>query len=99
MNKTFNFHGLSNEEVLKAREKFGRNELVFKKDNRLIDALKSLLKEPMIALLLIASLIYFISGVYSDAIFLAAAIVLVGAISLYQDSRSRMALEKLKEID
>src|SRR5690606_4227030 len=53
---------------------------------------------PMIGLLLFASLIYFISGVYSDAIFLAAAIILVGAISLHQDSRSRTALEKLKDI-
>ncbi|TCK83141.1 cation-translocating P-type ATPase [Albibacterium bauzanense] len=98
MNKTFDFQGLSNEEVLLAREKFGQNQLVFKKENRFIDAIKSLLKEPMIALLLVASLIYFISGEYNDAIFLAVAIILVGTISLYQDSRSRNALEKLKDI-
>src|SRR5690554_2414311 len=98
MNKPFKFQGLSNEEVLQSREQFGKNQLIFKKENKYVDALKSLLKEPMIALLLVASLIYSIGGEYSDAIFLAAAIVLVGAISLYQDSRSRMALEKLKDI-
>lgn len=47
----------------------------------------------MIILLLVASFIYFISG---DGIFLASAIILVATISLYQDSRSRSALEKLK---
>lgn len=98
MKETFSFQGLSDEEVINAREKFGQNQLVFKKENGLIDALKSLIKEPMITLLLLASLIYLISGQYSDAIFLAAAIVLVGTISLYQDSRSRNALDKLKDI-
>lgn len=98
MNKTFNFQGLSNKEVLQAREKFGKNQLAFKKENRIFDALKSLIKEPMIALLLVASFIYLISGEYSDAAFLSAAIILVGAISLYQDSRSRNALDKLKDI-
>ena len=48
-------------------------------------------------LLFVASSIYFISGKTGDGIFLAAAIVLVAAISLYQDSRSRNALAKLKD--
>ena len=51
----------------------------------------------MVILLLVASTIYFISGQIGDGIFLASAIVLVSAISLYQDSKSRIALEKLKD--
>jgi Ca2+-transporting ATPase len=50
----------------------------------------------MVVLLLVTSSIYFVSGNTGDGIFLASAIVLVSAISLYQDSRSRNALEKLK---
>ena len=50
----------------------------------------------MVILLLVASIIYFVSGQTGDALFLGAAIVLVATISLYQDSRSRNALEKLK---
>jgi len=92
----FNITGLTNEQVLSAREKYGRNKLEFKKENGFIDALKSLAKEPMVSLLFVASLIYFISGKIGDGVFLASAIVLVAAISLYQDSRSRDALEKLK---
>lgn len=50
----------------------------------------------MVILLMVASVIYLISGKSGDAIFLASAVVLVSVISLYQDSRSRNALEKLK---
>lgn len=88
--------GLTEAQVLEAREKYGRNLQEFKKENRWVEVFRSLAGEPMVLLLLVASLIYFISGETGDGIFLAAAIVLVAAISLYQDSRSRNALEKLK---
>lgn len=93
----FNIPGLSEREVLAARTKYGSNSLSFKKENGLVDALKGLAKEPMVILLLVTSCIHFISGKAGDGIFLAAAIVLVAGISLYQDSRSRNALEKLKD--
>ena len=92
----FNIQGLTNGQVLHARQKYGYNRLDYKKENSFFDAVKSLVKEPMVVLLLVAASIYFISGDIGDGIFLASAIVLVSAISLYQDSRSRNALEKLK---
>lgn len=92
----FNIHGLNSQEVLVAREKFGYNRLTYKKENGFLKAIVGLVKEPMVILLLITSSVYFINGNSADGIFLAAAIVLVAAISLYQDSRSRNALEKLK---
>lgn len=95
--KTYNTPGLTNQEVTASRVKHGINKLAFKKANGLLDAIKSLIKEPMVILLLVASCIYFISGSLGDGIFMVAAIIMVAAISLYQDSRSRNALEKLKE--
>jgi len=92
----FNIEGLNEEQVINARKEFGANTLAYKKENGFIDAMRSLAKEPMVILLLAASTIYFISGKTGDGIFLASAIVLVATISLYQDSRSRNALEKLK---
>jgi Ca2+-transporting ATPase len=92
----FNINGLTKEQVIKARETYGNNELQYKKENGFLDALKGLAKEPMVVLLLVTSVIYFISGKTGDGIFLASAIVLVSTISLYQNSRSRNALEKLK---
>jgi len=95
----FGIEGLTNEQVLEARKKYGYNRLNYKKENTFLDALKSLAKEPMLLLLLVASSIYFISGNTGDGIFMASAILLVSAISLYQDSRSRNALEKLKNMN
>ena len=93
----FDIKGLTDQEVIASRGKFGSNDLKFKKENGAIEALKSLAKEPMITLLIVASLIYFISGQIGDALFLLSAIIIVSVISLYQDSRSRNALQKLKD--
>ena len=56
----FNIKGLTKEQVLRARETYGKNELQYKKENGFLDALKGLAKEPMVALLLVTSSIYFI---------------------------------------
>lgn len=92
-----NITGLTDEELASSLKKFGSNRFDFKKENEFIAALKSLLKEPMVILLFVTSLIYFISGSYGDGIFLAVAILLVAAISIFQDKRSRDALENLKD--
>lgn len=88
--------GLSSAEVAAARARYGPNKLHFKKENAALAFIKGLIKEPMVILLLITSTIYFIGGNTGDGLFMAAAILLVSAISLYQDARSRTALEKLK---
>lgn len=92
----FNIKGLSQKEVLLAREKHGQNTLNFKKENGFLNSLFGLFKDPMILLLLVTSLIYFISGATGDALFMIGAIVLIASISLHQESRSRNALDKLK---
>lgn len=94
----FNVQGLTDEEVITARSSYGRNILTNKKESSVFDSLIKLAKEPMIILLLVTSLIYLVSGNFGDAIFLASAIVIVSFISLYQASRSRNALQKLKSL-
>lgn len=89
--------GLTNEQVVLAREKFGPNKLDYKKEHSLIDTVKRIVKDPMMILLLVAAAIYFISGKTGDGIFLVVAIVFQTSISLYQSSRSKNALEKLKD--
>lgn len=93
----FNTTGLSSAQVVEARNQFGNNQLRFKKQHGFLDALKSIFKEPMIILLLSAAAIYFITGNIGDGLFLTAAILLVATISLFQDARSRQALEKLQD--
>ncbi|WP_405266825.1 cation-translocating P-type ATPase [Cellulophaga sp. Ld12] len=96
--KDFGIQGLSEQEVLAARKRHGKNTLDYKKQHKFIDALKDILQEPMVLLLSVASGIYFLTGNIGDGIFLASAIVLVASISFYQESKSKNALEKLKSI-
>ena len=94
----FGITGLIDDEVFSSRKAHGTNTFTYNKRSGFLDALKSIIKEPMVILLLVASSIYFISGNLGDGIFLAAAIVLVASISLYQDSKSRKAIDKLKSL-
>ncbi len=93
----FNIIGLDDKQVILAREKFGQNKLDYKKDNNFLDTLKRIAQDPMIIILLLASTIYFISGETGNGIFLFVAIIFITSISLYQFSRSKNALEKLKD--
>jgi Ca2+-transporting ATPase len=95
--KKINIQGLTQEQVLLAREKFGQNQLDYKKENNFIDTVKRIFKDPMMILLLTAATIYFVSNKIGDGIFLIVAIVFQTSISLYQYSRSKNALEKLKD--
>ena len=94
----FNIQGLNNEEVKLSREKFGQNKLEYKKENGFLEKVISVLKEPMTILLLVASIIYFLSGESGNGFFMVVAIVFIASISIYQDTRSRNALEKLKAL-
>lgn len=95
--KNFESKGLTDNEVLASRKKYGFNSVVYKKENVFLKTIKQFLFDPMVILLLVASTIYFISGKTSDGIFLASAIILITLLSSYQNSRSRNAIEKLKE--
>jgi Ca2+-transporting ATPase len=94
----FNISGLTSEEVLASRKKYGKNKLDYKKENTFFNVLKRIAQDPMIVLLLVASSIYFISGKLGDGIFLTVAILFQTSISLFQYSRSKNALEKLSDL-
>lgn len=93
----FSFLGLTEKQVLEARTRFGRNE-VLKKEHSLFSSVISLLKEPMLILLLLAALLYFLTGKYGDGLFMLLAIVIVSGISFYQESRSKNALAALRTL-
>ena len=90
--------GLSNEEVLQSRKKNGSNSFEHQDKNHFIASLIEMIKEPMFLLLLLATSIYFFTGEYGNGIFMLVAILLVSTISLYQESKSRNAIEELKKL-
>lgn len=91
--------GLSQDEVNQAREKYGYNQLAATHKSTWLELLLGILKEPMLILLIIISLIYVIVGDYAEAAFMLVAIVAVTAISFYQDKRSKKALEELEKLN
>ncbi|MFV5701908.1 cation-translocating P-type ATPase [Flavobacterium sp. XS2P12] len=90
--------GLSNDEVLQSKAKHGPNSLAHQDTNTFLTSLIEMVKEPMFLLLLTATSIYFITGDFGNGIFMTVAIVLVSTISLYQESKSRNAIEALKKL-
>lgn len=96
MSNPFGLDGLNDAEVIKARHQHGINQSSVKKQNTLLKSLKEVVTEPMFILLAGATSIYFILGKTDEAFFLMGAILMVSAISFYQDNRSRKALEALK---
>ncbi len=90
--------GLSNQEVIHSRTKSGSNSMEHQDKNHFLASLIEMCKEPMFLLLLLATSIYFIIGEYSNGIFMLVAIVLVATISLFQESKSRNAIEELKKL-
>jgi Ca2+-transporting ATPase len=90
--------GLSNEEVTSSRTKNGTNSLEHQEKNHFLMSLLEMVKEPMFLLLVAAASIYYISGDFGDGIFMTVAIFLVAAISLFQEARSRNAIDALKKL-
>lgn len=90
--------GLSDDQVLKSRSENGFNSLDHQDKNNFLTSVIEMVKEPMFLLLMTATGIYFITKDYGNGIFMAAAILLVSTISLYQESKSRNAIESLKKL-
>lgn len=91
--------GLTGSELKKSREKFGFNQVIAEDKNTWLYMLVDILKEPMLILLIIVSLIYVIVGNYGEALFMLAAIIAVSGISFYQDNRSKKALKELERLN
>lgn len=90
-------HGLTAEEVNASRTANGSNAFSYKKENSILKTTKDLARDPMLLLLLTASLIYFTLGDVGDGLFLCGAVIFQTSISLYQSKRSKNALDKLKQ--
>src|SRR5690606_24416977 len=91
--------GLTTEELKTSRKKFGFNQIDAIKKNAWYRMLLDILKEPMLLLLIAVTVIYIIVGNYSEAVFMLGAIIVVSGISLYQDNRSKKALEALEKLN
>ncbi len=91
-----NFQGLSEDEAARRLEEHGYNEIPSQKKKSIFSILFSIIKEPMLLLLLGAGLIYLIIGEKNDALMLLFFVFVVVGITLYQEGKAEKALESLK---
>ena len=90
--------GLTDEEVLISRKNNGYNSVENQKKNEFLLSILEMIKEPMFLILAVAASVYYITGDYGDGIFMTIAIILVSTISLFQEARSKNAIEALKKL-
>ncbi len=93
-----NVTGLSEEEASELLKKEGYNELPSQKKQSLLSILLSVLKEPMLLLLLGAGTIYLLLGEVKDAIILLLFVFVVVGITFNQERKTERALEALKNL-
>nr|WP_315395888.1 cation-translocating P-type ATPase [uncultured Sphingobacterium sp.] len=91
--------GLTENQVKESVEKYGYNDLKTKSNNGTWRLLMNIIKEPMLILLILISVIYLIVGNYAEAYFMFAAVIFVSGISFYQDSRSHKAMQALEKLN
>ena len=92
------FGGLTKEEVINSKEKYGVNKLEEKKKQPLILKILSIFKEPMFLLLIIAASIYFIVGEYRDGIIMLIFVLAICLIEYIQETKTDKALEELNKL-
>lgn len=90
--------GLSAAEVERRRAEDGFNELPSAKPRNVFAIAGEVLREPMLLLLIAAGIIYLIIGDVSEALMLLVAVIVVIAITLYQEIKTERVLEALKDL-
>ena len=91
-----NANGLLNEEVITLQKQFGKNIFRFRKEHRFVHIVWDIVREPMFILLAIACGLYFILGETDEGIMMAIAMIIIMAISVYQEAKSSKAIRALK---
>ncbi|GAB2813269.1 cation-translocating P-type ATPase [Ferruginibacter profundus] len=97
-NAVNNAKGLTDEQVMVSRRHHGSNTLEMQEDRVLLQVLKEIVLEPMFIILLAACIVYFVVGQYQEGIIMLVSIFIVAGISLFQEYRSKNAVQALKKI-
>lgn len=90
--------GLTTEQVSVSRARHGGNTLEMQEDRVFLEVLKEVVLEPMFILLLAACVIYFVVGQYKEGVIMLVSIFIVAGISLFQEYRSKNAVQALKKM-
>jgi P-type Ca2+ transporter type 2C len=90
--------GLSDHDAARRLRVHGPNELPGSKPKGLIRLAAEVLREPMLLLLVATAIIYLFLGDLGEALALVAAVLLVVAITLYQEQKTERTLQALRDL-
>jgi P-type Ca2+ transporter type 2C len=90
--------GLRQHEVVTSRQTHGSNSLQLREDKIFLHVLKDVVLEPMFLLLVLACTIYFVLHELNEAFIMLGSLFIVAGISLFQEYRSRNAIQALRKI-
>ncbi|MBK9734273.1 MAG: cation-translocating P-type ATPase [Saprospiraceae bacterium] len=90
--------GLSDDQVIKHRDAFGANKVDISEKNNFLLSIKGVVFEPLFIILLSIAIIYFILQKNSEGLVMILALCFVSGISLYQEHKSRNAVDSLKKL-
>ena len=90
--------GLSCDQVVVQRQKFGENRLPDREKKSSFKLIVTILTEPMIFLLLAVVVLYFFLGDWRETVVLALSVVGVVVLEFYQDTKTERALEALRSL-
>ena len=96
--KNNKYFGLSDEEVIKSRNKYGTNELEKKRKENIFQKILHIFTEPMFLLLIVAASIYFILGDVGDGIIMLFFVLFISGIEFVQEQKTDRALEALNKL-
>ena len=89
--------GLSTAEVSSQQKRYGKNIFTYESQHRIFRLLFDVFREPMFILLIVACVLYFVLGEVSEGVMMAITMVIVAAISIYQDVKSSNAIDALRQ--
>lgn len=90
--------GLSESEAEDKLKSEGYNEIVFSEKHSFLNNLLSVLKEPMLILLIICGAVYYLLGEHGEAIVLSVFVIAIISITFYQERKTSRALEALRDM-
>ena len=90
--------GLNDNDVEINRKQYGENNWKIEDQHKFFKVLIEVITEPLFIILVLTALIYFLLGEFSEGVIMLFALSFVAGISLYQENRSRNAVDALNKL-
>ena len=91
-------NGLSDQEVQKRQEEYGKNVLQAKKHTTLLQKFIAQFKDLMIVILMVAAVVAMFAGEVSDALIIFVVVLLNAVFGVFQEAKAENAIDALQEM-